>query len=357
MTKKFVNLIFLFYLCKNLIIMDGTDGLVYGLNQINSALTNAANTYLAVKTHKKDRAFAREMYQRQLEDNRENWAIMNEYNSPSSQRERLRAAGLNENLVYGSGGVVGTTSLPQSSSGNVSYSQPPRFSDLGQAAFTQYLQLRNYEKNLELLSAQTEDVRAAADLKRAQTSNYGIQNQLLQIEQYVEDNIKEYRITQAHNRTGILENELGVSNMYSYEMADKTLAKLIAEVAVLSVQHDLSRAQIAAVYKDIEVKNATITKLMADTGLTEAQASNIYDLITSRAVHDNIDIQKFIMMPYGQSKLGMAVNAFDNLDRALDGIQGNDNYPSLSRTVERIKNITRGSMRYPVRHRVGSGIR
>lgn len=37
----------------------------------------------------------------------QNWQAQNNYNSPSAQMQRLEAAGLNPNLVYGSGGVTG----------------------------------------------------------------------------------------------------------------------------------------------------------------------------------------------------------------------------------------------------------
>ena len=38
------------------------------------------------------------------------WQIANDYNHPIQQMERLKAAGLNPNLVYGSGSVTGNTS-------------------------------------------------------------------------------------------------------------------------------------------------------------------------------------------------------------------------------------------------------
>lgn len=47
------------------------------------------------------KAFERNLYM---------WNLNNQYNDPSSQMQRLKAAGLNPNLVYGSGSVVGNTS-------------------------------------------------------------------------------------------------------------------------------------------------------------------------------------------------------------------------------------------------------
>ena len=38
------------------------------------------------------------------------WNLQNQYNAPTAQMDRLRAANLNPNLVYGSGNVTGNIS-------------------------------------------------------------------------------------------------------------------------------------------------------------------------------------------------------------------------------------------------------
>jgi len=76
-------------------------GLSNRQNQLNSltnfgaqAMTNIQNMKLAKWSHQKDV---------------EMWNRANEYNNPQNQMARLKAAGLNPNLVYGSG-AVGNTS-------------------------------------------------------------------------------------------------------------------------------------------------------------------------------------------------------------------------------------------------------
>lgn len=64
------------------------------LGSISNSSTNAANMKLA---------------KYQYEKNLEMWNLQNEYNSPVKQMERLKEAGLNPNLVYGNGSVVGNT--------------------------------------------------------------------------------------------------------------------------------------------------------------------------------------------------------------------------------------------------------
>lgn len=59
-----------------------------------------------------NRKAAFENQKRQMDFNLKFWNMQNEYNSPEQQMQRFRAAGLNPNLIYGSGSAsAGTASL------------------------------------------------------------------------------------------------------------------------------------------------------------------------------------------------------------------------------------------------------
>jgi len=62
----------------------------------------------------------RQLAQMQFDQNKNMWAENNRYNSPEAQMARLKLAGLNPNLVYGSGGSTGN------SSGSIPQYQAPR---------------------------------------------------------------------------------------------------------------------------------------------------------------------------------------------------------------------------------------
>lgn len=75
------------------------------------------NTSAQAKANKQSERFAREMYQRQKDDNLAFWEKQNAYNDPSAQMNRLANAGLNPHLVYGNGadvkaGPIQTASAP-----------------------------------------------------------------------------------------------------------------------------------------------------------------------------------------------------------------------------------------------------
>lgn len=77
-------------------------GLTNSLNNISGTVLQAG---LAGKSYKEARKLAEYQYSKAVEM----WNLQNDYNSPSSQMARLSSAGLNPNLVYGTGSVVGNT--------------------------------------------------------------------------------------------------------------------------------------------------------------------------------------------------------------------------------------------------------
>lgn len=73
--------------------------------------TNEANKELSQLTFEQNQALNEQTHQQNIEL----WKYQNEYNSPKNQMERLRAAGLNPQLAYGTGNVAGntTSNVPQ----------------------------------------------------------------------------------------------------------------------------------------------------------------------------------------------------------------------------------------------------
>lgn len=99
------------------------------------------------------------------------WNLMNDYNSPVKQMERLKAAGLNPLLVYGSGSVAGNTSGgPALSGGGISTGTQSMFKGLNSI-----LNLAQGQATLDNTHAQTTASNAAAGASNAQASNLNAQ--------------------------------------------------------------------------------------------------------------------------------------------------------------------------------------
>lgn len=141
-------------------LFDNVGNAIFGAGLLNvgsSALTNMANLKLANK------------------QNMWNWQqlqYMNNYNSPLQQIQRLKQAGLNPNLVYGSGNVVGNqsgslTSVPMSV-------KDVRFGDILKGAAEGYMTAKNMEveynqklANVALTQQQKDTSKAQADLYKS----------------------------------------------------------------------------------------------------------------------------------------------------------------------------------------------
>lgn len=68
--------------------------------------SQGVNAYAQGRMNKKTREWNEKMYGLQRSHALVDWEMQNKYNSPAAQMERLRAAGLNPNLVYGHGATA-----------------------------------------------------------------------------------------------------------------------------------------------------------------------------------------------------------------------------------------------------------
>lgn len=135
--------------------------------------------------------------------NQKAWREANEYNSPRAQMDRLKAAGLNPNLVYGSGSAVNTAPTQKTSDTNTDNIGSKGLSNYV-AIQTQQMQNDLIEKQKEFINAQIADkissVKFRDDIQTDKTiadKNYTLQS----LEQ-------KKQLTDAFQDTNRLDNEL-----------------------------------------------------------------------------------------------------------------------------------------------------
>lgn len=78
-------------------------GLGLGLGAAVNAGSGIFSSLMQIRQNKIQRNYEKEMYEKNKQDTIDQWNMSNMYNSPEMQMERLKKAGLNPNLVYGSG--------------------------------------------------------------------------------------------------------------------------------------------------------------------------------------------------------------------------------------------------------------
>jgi hypothetical protein len=130
----------------------------------------AMNYAASGSTNKKTLQYNREMYDKQRKDSLADWNMQNQYNSPIEQMNRLKAAGLNPNLVYGSGNVTATSSSqPRSSQAQSWNPEVPRFNFDAGSVLSSYYDTKLKSQNVNNLKAAQNVAEQDALLKAAQT--------------------------------------------------------------------------------------------------------------------------------------------------------------------------------------------
>lgn len=91
----------------------------------------AANSISTARQNRKSREFSQQQYTQQRDDNIRLWRMQNDYNSPSSQMQRFRNAGINPNLIYGgsTSGAAGNASGLSAPSASTPQFEPNRLGE------------------------------------------------------------------------------------------------------------------------------------------------------------------------------------------------------------------------------------
>lgn len=134
--------------------------------QVNTDATNAANMKMAEYAHSKDL---------------ETQNAANIYNSPESQMARLNKAGLNPNLVYGSGTVAGNIqgTLPKYNAPTMDYNYLPKDA-LASAVGSGIPDMISRFQDFQMRQAQVDNVKAQTNATNLNSVNAALQAPLLQ---------------------------------------------------------------------------------------------------------------------------------------------------------------------------------
>lgn len=132
--------------------------------------------------NRKAREFAQHQYDQQRQHSLQDWAMQNAYNAPIAQMDRLKKAGLNPNLVYGSGSAQAQSQSPRGSSAQSWRPQQlglgSALSQAAQSAVGMYydaqlktLQLQVLDTNMKFTEEKMKKMQDEIDLLRATTRN------------------------------------------------------------------------------------------------------------------------------------------------------------------------------------------
>lgn len=158
-------------------------GIISGVGSLLGGLGSSAMNNKAVQdTNKANMEIAKYQAQWQQQENEKAyqrslnmWNLQNEYNSPTQQMARIRAAGLNPNLVYGNGvagNSAGSTPQYEPAKFNAPTMQAYRGWNLGISdAISQFLAYRTVKAQVDNMEAQNSLIRQQTATEATKQAN------------------------------------------------------------------------------------------------------------------------------------------------------------------------------------------
>ena len=252
-------------------------GIVGGAGLLGSALGSHSQS----KTNRAQKELAELEFQR----NKEMWNLQNKYNHPIEQMSRLKQAGLNPNLVYGSGAVGNTTS------------NAPNYKAPGLKAYTGYgddfrnsafnaFQAENLSEQNKNIQVQNGLIEAQKELSIQKAAGAKIQNYISGIDA----GIKQRTIADVEQK---IRNDAILSGKNLYEK-DARIDLIMAQTAAQGVITDakklgmeLTRKQIANMDQIIQITKLKIPVAEKDAALAEFGVS-MNDNLLLRIISTNL---------------------------------------------------------------------
>lgn len=248
-------------------ILQGAGSLLGGIfGYAGQKSANDANLKATRETNEANRL----LNERQYEMSKEFWNMQNEYNLPSSQMQRLKDAGLNPQLVYGNGSVVGNSSsapsVPSVIPNQAFTGHKNELAPLGDA----FGQMAYSISQLETLRSQQDLYRVNAEKSASEKVNQDIKNEILG-----NNAVAEGQMSQAR-----LENIKADTSLKNWT-TDLTTAKTNNEIInsnVLAKQLDKIEADIAYTLERKKLLPIEADKLRANVKQLEASAKSLNSL-------------------------------------------------------------------------------
>lgn len=246
-------------------------GIISGVGSLLGGLGSSAMNNKAVQdTNKANMEIAKYQAQWQQQENEKAyqrslnmWNLQNEYNSPTQQMARIRAAGLNPNLVYGNG-VTGN------SSGSTPQYEPAKFNAPTMQAYRGW--------NLGISDAISQFL--AYRTVKAQVDNMEAQNSL----------VRQQTATEATKQANIAAST-------SRSEFDLNMAKELKDVSVSSAIADMNQKQAGAsqgwTKANREVIQYELDKALFDNKIKLSHQKYLQALQITRQFQQSYDINAF----------------------------------------------------------------
>lgn len=235
-----------------------TSATMQGMQNLNSLLQGVQN--------RKNRRFIEKRYNIERADALHDWHMQNAYNSPEQQMQRLKAAGLNPHLVYGSGAVANNTGgVDSTSSGSADGKYLPM-----QPEMMSYHDAQVKQAQTDNLQAQITTAGEQQKLLAAQTLSTLMNTKTSELDYNTKKELQQYQFEAARLGNKKLEQEIYSSQQHTaialneemrrQNLHPVTVEKMQEEVKNLKEQRNLSINQRQEIQHRIQnmVKDGTL---------------------------------------------------------------------------------------------------
>lgn len=268
-----------------------------------TAVADVASGLFSANQARKNRKFQERMYNKQVEDNRKNWEMVNAYNLPSAQLARLRDSGLNPLLMYSNGAQGLTVSQPAQGGtpGSGAMASMSNHTNFGQA-FAQAVMMKEQLRNLQMDSLLKFN---EAKAQEAEAKKKGVETQSLSFDLSFKKDARDLQMDALK-----YQNELTESMRF---LNDQQRYKLVHEISTIDAQYkeilgriknqrDITEAEVNEINNRIDIANK---KLGHEISLLDAQArealANAYANEIAAAIQKKLFSDDYIKILHGQA--------------------------------------------------------
>lgn len=260
------------------------------------------------KEQKRQYEYNMEMARWQNDVNIANWQMQNEYNLPENQMARLKAAGLNPNLVYGSGTSTTASTVPSASKPDgvkpIDYSGI--FSRMASAIpnmLDQALKVAQIDKvsqETSNLSSYQRNLNLEGDMKELQMIAQRYSNAKSKEEAEIWRDYWDNKIVGMRAQNQLTDsNRFNIDSMRSFRdgvqsaNVKSSTARNMSEIALNVYRKSLITAQIQDVLASAGLKNATVNKIAYE--INNLMTDNKYKYELSRGQKINNAINQILL--------------------------------------------------------------
>lgn len=302
---------------------DWSQAALAGANALSNVAAVALGSQEDEDAQRRNYKYSMEMAKWQNETNIANWNMQNEYNSPLAQMQRLQAAGLNPNLVYGNG-VTGNSSsqapsasVPQSNFFHNPYSQFPAAIQGMMDAALKAAQVDKIQQETPNLAESQRLTQFDQRLRELQAIGQEYTNSKTKEEANRWSELWDHKLMLMFSNAELndarrfdLDSQRNFRDGVQTDLGRSSIARNVSEMGLNEYRKQLITAQAADALASVGVKQATIPKIIQEVNNLKWDSQIKKSTLTQKEIDNEINgiLAKYGVNLKNSSEIGTALS-------------------------------------------------